>query len=95
MDLFLEKLLEQEVPEIEDGLITVRRIVRIPGDRAKVPSSLTTTASTSRRLRRHEGSRIHGIVRELRNENIDIVNYTNNAIAFHSAGAYAGKGLFH
>lgn len=81
--LFLEKLLEQEVPEIEDGLITVRRIVRIPGDRAKVAvESYDDRIDPVGACVGMKGSRIHGIVRELRNENIDIVNYTNNAILF-------------
>ena len=81
--LFLEKLLEQEVPEIEDGLITVRRIVRIPGDRAKVAvESYDDRIDPVGACVGMKGSRIHGIVRELRNENIDIVNYTNNATLF-------------
>lgn len=78
-ETFLEKLLEQEVPEIEDGLITVRRIVRIPGDRAKVAvESYDDRIDPVGACVGMKGSRIHGIVRELRNENIDIVNYTNN-----------------
>lgn len=81
--LFLEKLLEQEVPEIEDGLITVRRIVRIPGDRAKVAvESYDDRIDPVGACVGMKGSRIHGIVRELRNENIDIVNYTNNVTLF-------------
>ena len=81
--LFLEKLLEQEVPEIEDGLITVRRIVRIPGDRAKVAvESYDDRIDPVGACVGMKGSRIHGIVRELHNENIDIVNYTNNATLF-------------
>ena len=77
--VFLEKLLEQEVPEIEDGLITVRRIVRIPGDRAKVAvESYDDRIDPVGACVGMKGSRIHGIVRELNNENIDIVNYTNN-----------------
>lgn len=76
---FLEKLLEQEVPEIEDGLITVRNIVRIPGERAKVAvESYDDRIDPVGACVGMKGSRIHGIVRELRNENIDIVNYTNN-----------------
>lgn len=82
-NLFLEKLLEQEVPEIEDGLITVRRIVRIPGDRAKVAvESYDDRIDPVGACVGMKGSRIHGIVRELRNENIDIVNYTNNVSLF-------------
>ncbi len=81
--LFLEKLLEQEVPEIEDGLITVRRIVRIPGDRAKVAvESYDDRIDPVGACVGMKGSRIHGIVRELNNENIDIVNFTNNSSLF-------------
>ena len=76
---FLEKLLEQEVPEIEDGLITVKKIVRIPGERAKVAvESYDDRIDPVGACVGMKGSRIHGIVRELCNENIDIVNYTNN-----------------
>lgn len=81
--LFLEKLLEQEVPEIEDGLITVRRIERIPGERAKVAvESYDDRIDPVGACVGMKGSRIHGIVRELRNENIDIVNFTNNDSLF-------------
>lgn len=81
--LFLEKLLEQEVPEIEDGLITVQRIERIPGDRAKVAvESYDDRIDPVGACVGMKGSRIHGIVRELNNENIDIVNYTNNDSLF-------------
>lgn len=77
--LFLEKLLEQEVPEIEDGLITVKKIERIPGERAKVAvESYDDRIDPVGACVGMKGSRIHGIVRELKNENIDIVNYTNN-----------------
>lgn len=80
---FLEKLLEQEVPEIEDGLITIRKIVRMPGDRAKVAvESYDDRIDPVGACVGMKGSRIHGIVRELCNENIDIVNYTNNATLF-------------
>jgi len=76
---FLEKLMEQEVPEIEDGLITIQRIVRIPGDRAKVAvESYDDRIDPVGACVGMKGSRIHGIVRELNNENIDIVNFTNN-----------------
>lgn len=76
---FLEKLLEQEVPEIEDGLITVKKIVRIPGERAKVAvESYDDRIDPVGACVGMKGSRIHGIVRELKNENIDIVNYTAN-----------------
>lgn len=76
---FLEKLLEQEVPEIEDGLITIKKIVRMPGERAKVAvESYDDRIDPVGACVGMKGSRIHGIVRELRNENIDIINYTNN-----------------
>lgn len=76
---FLEKLLEQEVPEIDDGLITVKEIVRIPGERAKVAvESYDDRIDPVGACVGMKGSRIHGIVRELKNENIDIVNYTTN-----------------
>jgi len=76
---FLAKLLEQEVPEIEDGLITIKNIVRLPGERAKVAvESYDDRIDPVGACVGMKGSRIHGIVRELKNENIDIVNYTNN-----------------
>ncbi len=76
---FLEKLMEQEVPEIEDGLIVIKKIVRIPGERAKVAvESYDDRIDPVGACVGMRGSRIHGIVRELKNENIDIVNYTNN-----------------
>lgn len=81
--LFLEKLMSQEVPEIEDGLITVKKIVRIPGERAKVAvESYDDRIDPVGACVGMKGSRIHGIVRELKNENIDIVNYTNNNVLF-------------
>ncbi len=80
---FLEKLMEQEVPEIEDGLITVKKIVRIPGERAKVAvESYDDRIDPVGACVGMKGSRIHGIVRELKNENIDIVNYTTNVSLF-------------
>lgn len=80
---FLEKLMEQEVPEIEDGLITVKKIERIPGERAKVAvESYDDRIDPVGACVGMKGSRIHGIVRELKNENIDIVNFTNNNILF-------------
>lgn len=80
---FLEKLLEQEVPEIEDGLITIKKIVRMPGERAKVAvESYDDRIDPVGACVGMKGSRIHGIVRELKNENIDIVNYTNNINLF-------------
>ncbi len=80
---FLEKLMEQEVPEIEDGLITIKKIVRIPGERAKVAvESYDDRIDPVGACVGMKGSRIHGIVRELRNENIDIVNFTTNDTLF-------------
>ena len=80
---FLEKLMEQEVPEIEDGLITIKKIVRIPGERAKVAvESYDDRIDPVGACVGMKGSRIHGIVRELKNENIDIVNYTSNDTLF-------------
>jgi N utilization substance protein A len=77
---FLEKLLEQEVPEIEDGLIVIKKIVRIPGIRAKVAvESYDDRIDPVGACVGMKGSRIHGIVRELRNENIDIINFTSNS----------------
>jgi transcription termination/antitermination protein NusA len=76
---FLEKLLEIEVPEIMDGLIQVKKIVREPGERAKVAvESYDDRIDPVGACVGMKGSRIHGIVRELRNENIDIINYTTN-----------------
>ena len=76
---FLSRLLEQEVPEIEDGLIVIKKIVRMPGERAKVAvESYDDRIDLVGACVGMKGSRIHGIVRELRNENIDIVNFTNN-----------------
>ncbi len=80
---FLAKLLEQEVPEIEDGLITIKKIVRIPGERAKVAvESYDDRIDPVGACVGMKGSRIHGIVRELKNENIDIINFTNNESLF-------------
>jgi transcription termination/antitermination protein NusA len=76
---FLEKLFEQEVPEVADGLITIKRIVREPGERAKVAvESYDDRIDPVGACVGMKGSRIHGIVRELRNENIDVINYTAN-----------------
>ncbi len=80
---FLAKLMEQEVPEVEDGLITIKKIVRLPGERAKVAvESYDDRIDPVGACVGMKGSRIHGIVRELRNENIDIVNFTNNSQLF-------------
>src|SRR6478752_3618881 len=77
--LFLAKLLEIEVPEIFDGLITIRKIVREPGERAKVAvESFDDRIDPVGACVGMKGSRIHGIVRELKNENIDVINWTNN-----------------
>lgn len=77
--MFLEKLFEQEVPEIFDGLIEVRGIVREPGERAKVAvASYDDRIDPVGACVGMKGSRIHGIVRELRNENIDVISYTSN-----------------
>ena len=76
---FLERLFELEVPEIFDGLITIKNIVRIPGERAKVAvESYDERVDPVGACVGMKGSRIHGIVRELRNENIDVINFTNN-----------------
>ena len=76
---FLAKLMENEVPEIFDGLITIKKIVREPGEKAKVAvESYDDRIDPVGACVGMKGSRIHGIVRELKNENIDIVNYTNN-----------------
>jgi len=77
--LFLERLFELEVPEVFDGLITIKKIVREPGERAKVAvESYDDRIDPVGACVGMKGSRIHGIVRELRNENIDVINYTNN-----------------
>lgn len=81
--VFLERLFELEVPEIFDGLITIKKIVRIPGERAKVAvESYDERIDPVGACVGMKGSRIHGIVRELRNENIDVINYTNNTQLF-------------
>lgn len=77
--VFLERLFEQEVPEVFDGLITIKNIVREPGERAKVAvESYDDRIDPVGACVGMKGSRIHGIVRELRNENIDVINYTSN-----------------
>src|SRR5690554_6360437 len=76
---FLERLFELEIPEVFDGLITIKNIVRAPGERAKVAvESYDDRIDPVGACVGVKGSRIHGIVRELRNENIDVINYTNN-----------------
>ncbi|HRG53749.1 MAG TPA: transcription termination factor NusA [Bacteroidia bacterium] len=80
---FLERLFELEVPEVFDGLITIKKIVREPGERAKVAvESYDDRIDPVGACVGMKGSRIHGIVRELRNENIDVINYTNNPTLF-------------
>lgn len=77
--LFLEKLFEQEIPEVFDGLITIKKVVRIPGEKAKVAvDSYDDRIDPVGACVGMKGARIHGIVRELGNENIDVINYTNN-----------------
>lgn len=81
--MFLQRLFELEVPEINDGLITIKAIARIPGERAKVAvESYDDRIDPVGACVGMKGSRIHGIVRELRNENIDVINYTANASLF-------------
>ena len=81
--IFLQRLFELEVPEINDGLITIKAIARIPGERAKVAvESYDDRIDPVGACVGMKGSRIHGIVRELRNENIDVINYTSNASLF-------------
>ncbi|GGG34142.1 transcription termination factor NusA [Bizionia arctica] len=76
---FLEKLFEQEIPEVFDGLITIKNVVRIPGEKAKVAvDSYDDRIDPVGACVGMKGSRIHGIVRELGNENIDVINYTSN-----------------
>lgn len=80
---FLQRLFEREVPEIGDGLITIRKIARIPGERAKIAvESYDERIDPVGACVGVKGSRIHGIVRELRNENIDVINYTSNMQLF-------------
>lgn len=80
---FLERLFELEVPEIFDGLITIKKIVRIPGEKAKVAvESYDERIDPVGACVGMKGSRIHGIVRELRNENIDVINYSSNIHLF-------------
>ncbi len=89
---FLAKLLELEVPEIFDGLITIKKIVREPGERAKVAvESYDDRIDPVGACVGMKGSRIHGIVRELKNENIDIINYTTNTQLFISRALNPAK----
>lgn len=82
-DEFLRRLFELEVPEIHDGLINIRAVARIPGERAKIAvESYDDRIDPVGACVGVKGSRIHGIVRELRNENIDVINYTSNPELF-------------
>jgi len=90
--VFLERLFELEVPEIHEGLITIKKIARIPGERAKVAvESYDDRIDPVGACVGVKGSRIHGIVRELRNENIDVINYTNNVNLFISRALSPAK----
>lgn len=82
-EAFLKRLFELEVPEIHDGLITIRRVARIPGERAKIAvESYDERIDPVGACVGVKGSRIHGVVRELCNENIDVINFTNNTVLF-------------
>ncbi len=90
--IFLEKLFEQEIPEVFDGLITVKKVVRIPGEKAKVAvDSYDDRIDPVGACVGMKGSRIHSIVRELGNENIDVINYTSNDQLFISRALSPAK----
>ncbi len=90
--VFLERLFELEVPEIYDGLITIKKIVRVPGERAKVAvESYDDRIDPVGACVGMKGSRIHGIVRELKNENIDVINYTTNTQLYISRSLSPAK----
>ena len=90
--LFLEKLFEQEIPEVFDGLMTIKKVVRIPGEKAKVSvDSYDDRIDPVGACVGMKGSRIHGIVRELGNENIDVINHTNNLQLFISRALNPAK----
>ena len=81
--MFLERLMEEEIPEIYDGLITIKNIVRVPGERAKIAvETYDDRIDPVGSCIGMKGSRIHGIVRELRNENLDVITYTNNPVLY-------------
>lgn len=89
---FLEKLFEQEIPEVSDGLITIKKVVRIPGEKAKVAvDSYDDRIDPVGACVGMKGSRIHGIVRELGNENIDVINFTANTQLFISRALSPAK----
>jgi len=89
---FLERLIENEVPEISDGLITIKKIVRMPGERAKIAvESYDDRIDPVGACVGMKGQRIHSIVRELNNENIDIINYTNNLSLYISRALSPAK----
>ena len=89
---FLEKLFEAEVPEVYDGLITIKKIVRVPGERAKIAvESYDDRIDPVGACVGMKGSRIHGIVRELKNENIDVINYTTNSSLYISRSLSPAK----
>ncbi|MBC8487453.1 MAG: transcription termination/antitermination protein NusA [Bacteroidetes bacterium] len=90
--IFLERLFESEVPEVYDGLITIKNIVRVPGERAKIAvESYDDRIDPVGACVGMKGSRIHGIVRELKNENIDVINYTENSSLFISRSLSPAK----
>ncbi|MEE3444643.1 MAG: transcription termination factor NusA [Prevotella sp.] len=90
--IFLERLLEAEVPEINDGLITIKKVARMPGDRAKVAvESYDERIDPVGACVGVKGSRVHGIVRELCNENIDVINYSSNVQLFISRALSPAK----
>ncbi|MCF8303897.1 MAG: transcription termination factor NusA [Bacteroidales bacterium] len=89
---FLERLFESEVPEVYDGLITIKNIVRVPGERAKIAvESYDDRIDPVGACVGMKGSRIHGIVRELKNENIDVINYTTNSSLYISRALSPAK----
>lgn len=90
--VFLERLFESEVPEVFDGLITIKNIVRVPGERAKIAvESYDDRIDPVGACVGMKGSRIHGIVRELKNENIDVINYTSNPVLYISRSLSPAK----
>lgn len=90
--IFLERLFESEVPEVYDGLITIKNIVRVPGERAKIAvESYDDRIDPVGACVGMKGSRIHGIVRELKNENIDVINFTTNPTLYISRALSPAK----